>query len=159
MVKKYEQYIKENKIEEIRASKPTPFSDFDRTNRYDVGEDKRDNVVKHHMEWSKQFPILKKLELESDYLHKTRENIWIYTLINNKDNYNLFLEIQQKDTWSISLEIELSSDDIDYNKSFDKSGLTYEQLNIYLRRASIYIEEWCEMIKDEFGIKVFPDSE
>lgn len=144
MIKKYQQYIKENSV-----NITTPFSSFNAINRYDYGFDNKDDILKHHIEWIKKYPILKKLDLESDYIHDDKKNVWIYNSINKKENYNIFLEIQEKDTWSLSLEIELYDDDKEYNKSFEKNGLNYEELNTHLRRASIYIEDWLNELNNK----------
>jgi len=159
-IRYFENYINNYSNDDNMNKIKIPFSKFDTI----LSNEDKDIIIKHHLEWCKQFKILKKLELESDYINLTKENIWIYSKldknIDNNIEYNIFLEISKKDKWAISLEIEYNLNNqkdnkyTQLNKTFDKNGLTYEQLMINLRKCVLFLEEYNEYLYNKYNFFV-----
>lgn len=163
MIERFEDYTNNNNNINEKSSKEEtstnlPFSSFRNTNLTE--DDRIDISQKHHLEWVKAYPFLKQLNLETDYIHSTKEHIWFYGL-NRKQtglDFNIFLEVRKKTNWSIILEISTNLEDdfetdsktqLEDSQSYEKSGLTYEQLLSNIREVSKFLKKWNSNIQEE----------
>ena len=164
MLERFEDFANMNN-DERPASKEElgvniPFSSFRDINN--IEDDRIDISQKHHREWVKQYPFLKQFNLETDYIHATKEHVWFYSLNGNYQDieYSIFLEIRKKTTWSITLEVDTTTEDdfetksktkLEDSQSYEKTGLTFEQLHSYIREVSNFLKKWNANIQEEIG--------
>ena len=162
MIEKFEEYINNNDQEVSNEDKEVginiPFQSFKGIKNVD--DNRIDISQKHHIEWIKLYPFLKQLHLETDYIHATKEHVWFYKLNNKQKDleFSIFIEIRKKTTWTISLEIDTTAEDdfetsnktqLEDSQSFEKTGLTYEQLLSNIREVSNFLKKWNTNIQEE----------
>jgi hypothetical protein len=119
-----------------------------------------DDIIKYHNEFSKRYPELKKMKLESDYYNKTK--YWSYSMKNIvKDlNIEIYLEISRKENWSFTFEL-ISKSNINEmsfmqeDKIFEKKNVDWEELNFNLQKVILYLRKWNKEFSKEFGFSLF----